>query len=40
MYSIKYMEFYDTQRRRMCDELLTRQGMGGNDHLASTPRGW
>ncbi|MBQ2996111.1 MAG: hypothetical protein IJE22_02610 [Oscillibacter sp.] len=40
MYSIKYMEFYDTQRRRMCDELLARQGMGGNDHLASTPRGW
>jgi len=38
MYSIKYMEFYDTQRRRMCDELLARQG--GNDHLAPTPRGW
>lgn len=43
MYSIKYMEFYDTQRRRMCDELMARQGMnqsGNMDYLASTPQGW
>lgn len=41
MYSIKYMEFYDTQRRRMCDEMLARQGMGQqNDSLATMPRGW
>ena len=43
MYSIKYMEFYDTQRRRMCDELMARQGMnqsGNMDYLASAPQGW
>ena len=26
MYSLKYMEFYDVQRRRLCDRLLMEQG--------------
>ena len=26
MYSLKYMEFYDTQRREMCDRLLAERG--------------
>lgn len=30
MYSLKYMEFYDTRRRQMCDELLAQRGMGGS----------
>ena len=30
MYSLKYMEFYDTRRREMCDELLAQRGMGGS----------
>lgn len=30
MYSLKYMEFYDTRRRQMCDELLEQRGMGGS----------
>lgn len=42
MYSLKYMEFYDTRRREMCDELMARQGMGnmGGQGLAQPPRGW
>lgn len=27
IYSLKYIEFYDTSRRRMCDELLRQQGV-------------
>ena len=30
MYSLKYMEFYDTRRREMCDRLLEEQGYGNN----------
>ena len=26
MYSLRYMEFYDTRRREMCDQLLREQG--------------
>ena len=26
MYSLKYMEFYDTQRRELCDRLLAERG--------------
>ena len=42
MYSLKYMEFYDTRRREMCDELMARQGMGNmsGQGLAQPPRGW
>ena len=29
IYSLRYMEFYDTRRREMCDRLLAQQGMGG-----------
>ena len=28
LYSLKYVEFYDTRRRQLCDELLSRQGNG------------
>lgn len=30
IYSLKYIEFYDTSRRQMCDELLRQQGRQGN----------
>lgn len=42
MYSLKYMEFYDTRRREMCDDLMARQGMGNmsGQGLAQPPRGW
>lgn len=30
IYSLKYIEFYDTSRRRMCDELLGQQGIQPN----------
>jgi len=29
MYSLKYMEFYDTQRRELCNEMLRNSGMQG-----------
>lgn len=29
MYSLKYMEFYDTRQRELCDRLLREQGMPG-----------
>ena len=31
IYSLKYIEFYDTSRRQMCDELLRQQGMRPNN---------
>nr|WP_325186457.1 hypothetical protein [uncultured Oscillibacter sp.] len=30
IYSLKYIEFYDTSRRRMCDEILRQQGWPPN----------
>lgn len=30
IYSLKYIEFYDTSRRQMCDELLRQQGWQPN----------
>ena len=30
LYSLKYVEFYDTRRRELCDSLLTAQGPTGN----------
>ena len=30
IYSLKYIEFYDTNRRQMCDELLRQQGWQPN----------
>ena len=30
IYSLKYIEFYDTSRRRMCDEILRQQGWTSN----------
>lgn len=30
LYSLKYVEFYDTRRRALCDELLTEQQPSGN----------
>ena len=30
LYSLKYVEFYDTRRRALCDELLTEQRPEGN----------
>ena len=30
LYSLKYVEFYDTRRRELCDALLTAQGPAGN----------
>ena len=27
MYSLKYMEFYDTRRRELCNQMLRQQGM-------------
>lgn len=30
IYSLKYIEFYDTSRRQMCDELLRQQGWQSN----------
>ncbi len=30
LYSLKYVEFYDTRRRALCDELLTEQHPTGN----------
>ncbi len=30
LYSLKYVEFYDTRRRELCDSLLTAQEPGGN----------
>ena len=33
MYSLKYMEFYDTARREMCDRILAEQGMDGRNAL-------
>ena len=27
MYSLKYMEFYDTRRRELCEELMRTNGM-------------
>ena len=31
MYSLKYMEFYDIERRRMCDQLLAERGLDGRN---------
>ena len=31
IYSLKYMEFYDVQRRRLCDRLLMEQGWDGRE---------
>lgn len=31
IYSLKYMEFYDVQRRRLCDRLLMEQGWDRGD---------
>ena len=33
MYSLKYMEFYDTQRRALCDELLAQRGIDGRNAM-------
>lgn len=33
MYSLKYMEFYDTQRRALCDELLAERGIDGRNAM-------
>ncbi|MBR4545869.1 MAG: hypothetical protein IKO14_07885 [Oscillibacter sp.] len=30
LYSLKYVEFYDTRRRELCDSLLTQQEPSGN----------
>lgn len=30
LYSLKYVEFYDTRRRELCDSLLTEQRPSGN----------
>lgn len=30
IYSLKYIEFYDTSRRQMCDEILRQQGLQPN----------
>ena len=30
LYSLKYVEFYDTRRRALCDSLLTEQNPSGN----------
>ena len=37
LYSLKYVEFYDTRRRELCDSLLTAQEPGGNFQRQSGP---
>jgi len=32
IYSLKYMEFYDVQRRQLCDRLLMEQGWGRGEN--------
>lgn len=33
MYSLKYMEFYDTRRRELCDALLAERGIDGRNAM-------